>query len=124
MSESTARQLFELTFAFLTGAAMGTAQLPVYALQQIFPGLAALWDAFFYALAGMVVFAAGQWCSGGVHLRFLTASVAGWALCAYLLSPLRRRARRLAERKRERREERRRRKEEEREKARKKDEKN
>lgn len=124
MSESTARQLFELTFAFLTGAAMGTAQLPVYALQQIFPGLAALWDAFFYALAGMVVFAAGQWCSGGVHLRFLTASVAGWALCAYLLSPLRRRVRRLAERKREHREERRRRKEEEREKARKKDEKN
>lgn len=124
MSESTARQLFELTFAFLTGAAMGTAQLPVYALQQIFPGLAALWDAFFYALAGMVVFAAGQWCSGGVHLRFLTASVAGWALCAYLLSPLRHRVRRLAERKRERREERRRRKEEEREKARKKDEKN
>ena len=103
---------------------MGTAQLPVYALQQIFPGLAALWDAFFYALAGMVVFAAGQWCSGGVHLRFLTASVAGWALCAYLLSPLRRRVRRLAERKREHREERRRRKEEEREKARKKDEKN
>ena len=124
MSESTARQLFELTFALLTGAAMGTAQLPVYALQQIFPGLAALWDAFFYALAGMVVFAAGQWCSGGVHLRFLTASVAGWALCAYLLSPLRRRVRRLAERKREHREERRRRKEEEREKARKKDEKN
>lgn len=124
MSESTARQLFELTFAFLSGAAMGTAQLPVYALQQIFPGLAALWDAFFYALAGMVVFAAGQWCSGGVRLRFLTASVAGWALCAYLLSPLRRRVRRLAERKREHREERRRRKEEEREKARKKDEKN
>ena len=124
MSESTARQLFELTFAFLTGAAMGTAQLPVYALQQIFPGLAALWDAFFYALAGMVVFAAGQWCSGGVHLRFLTASVAGWALCAYLLSPLRRRVCLLAERKREHREERRRRKEEEREKARKKDEKN
>lgn len=124
MSESTARQLFELTFAFLTGAAMGTAQLPVYALRQIFPSLAALWDAVFYALAGVAVFAAGQWCSGGVRLRFLTASIAGWALCAYLLSPLRRRVCRLAERKREHREERRRRKEEEREKARKKDEKN
>ena len=124
MSESTARQLFELTFAFLTGAAMGTAQLPVYALRQIFPSLAALWDAVFYALAGVAVFAAGQWCSGGVRLRFLTASVAGWALCAYLLTPLRRPVRRLAERKRERREERQRRKEEDREKARKKDEKN
>ena len=71
MSESTARQLFELTFAFLTGAAMGTAQLPVYALRQIFPSLAALWDAVFYALAGVAVFAAGQWCSGGVRCAVL-----------------------------------------------------
>ena len=123
MNESTARQLFELTFAFLTGAALGVMQLPVYVLRQVFRRLAALWDAVFYALAGLTVFAAGQWCSGGVRLRFLTAAIAGCALCAYLLTPLRCPARRIAERKREHREERQRRKENERKKTRKKDEK-
>ena len=64
MSESTARQLFELAFAFVTGAALGAMRFPVYILRQVFYRLAALWDVIFYALAGLAVFAAGQWCSG------------------------------------------------------------
>ena len=123
MSESTARQLFELAFAFMTGAALGVMRFPVYVLRQVFHQLAALWDALFYTLAGLAVFAAGQWCSGGVRPRFLTAAIAGCALCAWLLTPLRRPVRRIAERKREHREEQRRRKENERKKTRKKDEK-
>ena len=95
----------------------------VYVLRQVFYRLAALWDVIFYALAGLAVFAAGQWCSGGVRPRFLTAAIAGCALCTYLLTPLRRPVRRLAERKREHREEQRCRKENERKKTRKKDEK-
>lgn len=123
MTESTTRQLFELTFAFLTGAALGAAELPFYVLRQAARRFGVLWDALFYALSGLVVFAAGQWCSGGVHPRFLTAAIAGGALCAYLLTPLRRSVRRSAEQKRERREERRREKEKLRDKTRKKDEK-
>ena len=123
MSESTARQLFELAFAFVTGAALGAMRFPVYVLRQVFYRLAALWDVIFYALAGLVVFAAGQWCSGGVRPRFLTAAIAGCVLCTYLLTPLRRPVSRLAERKREHREEQRCRKENERKKSRKKDEK-
>lgn len=117
MSESTARQLFELTFAVLTGAALGIVYLPLYALRQMLPRLGALWDALFYALAGLAVFAAGQWCSGGVRLRFLIAAVVGAALCARLLSSLRAAVCRLAERKRQHMEERRRRKEKAREKS-------
>ena len=98
MSESTARQLFELAFAFVTGAALGAMRFPVYILRQVFYRLAALWDVIFYALAGLAVFAAGQWCSGGVRPRFLTAAIVGCALCTYLLTPLRRPVRRLAER--------------------------
>lgn len=75
MSESTARQLFELAFAFVTGAALGAMRFPVYILRQVFYRLAALWDVIFYALAGLAVFAAGQWCSGGVRPRFLTAAL-------------------------------------------------
>ena len=120
MSEPTARQLFELVFAFLTGAALGAAELPFYVLRQASRRLGALWDALFYALAGLTVFAAAQWCSGGVHPRFLTAAIAGGALCADLLSPLRRSVRRLAERKREQREEQRQGKEKRRDETRKK----
>lgn len=90
MSESTARQLFELAFAFVTGAALGAMRFPVYILRQVFYRLAALWDVIFYALAGLAVFAAGQWCSGGVRPRFLTAAIVGCVLCTYLLTPLRR----------------------------------
>ena len=43
MSESTARQLFELAFAFVTGAALGAMRFPVYILRQVFYRLAALW---------------------------------------------------------------------------------
>lgn len=117
MTESTARQLFELAFAFLAGAALGAAELPFYVLRQAARRLGVLWDALFYALAGLVVFAAAQWCSGGVRLRFLVAAIAGSALCAYLLAPLRRSVRRLAERKRERRGEQRREREKTRDKA-------
>lgn len=123
MTESTARQLFELAFAFLTGAALGAAQLTFYLLRQLLPRLSALWDALFYALAGLAVFAAGQWCGGGVRLRFLAAAVIGGALCARLLALLRSAVSRLAERKRAHSEERRQRKEKERKKTRKKDEK-
>lgn len=123
MGVSTARQLFELAFAFVTGAALGVMRFPVYVLRQVFYRLAALWDVIFYALAGLAVFVAGQWCSGGVRPRFLTAVIAGCVLCTYLLTPLRRPVRRLAERKREHREEQRCRKENERKKTRKKDEK-
>lgn len=91
MGESTARQLFELAFAFVTGAALGAMRFPVYILRQVFYRLTALWDVIFYALAGLAVFAAGQWCSGGVRPRFLTAAIAGCVLCTYLLTPLRRR---------------------------------
>lgn len=105
MGESTARQLFELAFAFVTGAALGAMRFPVYILRQVFYRLTALWDVIFYALAGLAVFAAGQWCSGGVRPRFLTAAIVGCVLCTYLLTPLRHPVRRLAERKREHREE-------------------
>lgn len=111
-------------FAFLTGAVLGIAELPFYAFRQLLPRLGALWDALFYALAGLAVFAAGQWCGGGVRLRFLAAAVIGGALCARLLAPLRAAVSRLAEGKRAHREERRQRKEKERKKTRKKDEKN
>ena len=117
MTESTARQLFELAFAFLTGAVLGVAELLFYALRQTARRLGVLWDALFYALAGLVVFAAAQWCSGGVRPRFLAAAIAGSALCAHLLAPLRRSVRRLAERKREQREERRREREKTQDKA-------
>ena len=123
MTESTARQLFELAFAFLAGAALGAAELPFYVLRQAARRFGVLWDALFYALAGLVVFAAAQWCSGGVRPRFLAAAIAGCVLCTYLLTPLRRPVSRLAERKREHREEQRCRKENERKKSRKKDEK-
>ncbi len=111
MTESTARQLFELAFAFLAGAALGAAELPFYVLRQTVRRFGVLWDALFYALAGLVVFAAAQWYSGGVRPRFLVAAIAGSALCARLMVPLRRSVHRLAERKRERREERRRKRE-------------
>ena len=111
MTESTARQLFELAFAFLAGAALGAAELPFYVLRQAVRRFGVLWDALFYALAGLVVFAAAQWCSGGVRPRFLVAAITGSALCARLMVPLRRSVHRLAERKRERREERRRKRE-------------
>ena len=106
-----------------TGAALGAMRFPVYVLRQVFYRLAALWDVIFYALAGLAVFAAGQWCSGGVRPRFLTAAIVGCALCTYLLTPLRRPVRRLAERKRKHSEEQRCRKENERKKSRKKFEK-
>ena len=117
MTESTARQLFELAFAFLAGAALGAAELPFYVLRQAARRFGVLWDALFYALAGLVVFAAAQWCSGGVRPRFLAAAIAGCALCAHLLAPLRRSVHRLAERKREQREERRREREKAQDKA-------
>lgn len=123
MTESTARQLFELAFAFLAGAVLGAAELPFYILRQVSCRLGVLWDALFYALAGLAVFAAAQWCSGGVRLRFLVGAAAGCALCAYLLAPLRRSVHRLAERKREQREEQRREKEKMSDPTRKKDEK-
>ena len=123
VGESTARRLVGRACAFVTGAALGVMRFPVYILRQVFYRLAALWDVIFYALAGLAVFAAGQWCSGGVRPRFLTAAIVGCALCTYLLTPLRRPVRRLAERKREHREEQRCRKENERKKTRKKDEK-
>ena len=85
MTESTARQLFELLSAFLTGASIAILDLPFRLLRRICPRLGVLWDFLFYAIAGFLVFAAGQWCGGGVRLRFLTAALLGAALCAWVL---------------------------------------
>ena len=99
MTESTARQLFELLSAFLTGASIAILDLPFRLLRRICPRLGVLWDFLFYAIAGFLVFAAGQWCGGGVRLRFLTATLLGAALCAWVLHSLRSALRRAAARK-------------------------
>ena len=85
MTESTARQLFELLSAFLTGASIAILDLPFRLLRRICPRLGVLWDFLLYAIAGFLVFAAGQWCGAGIRLRFLTAALLGAALCAWVL---------------------------------------
>ena len=99
MNESTARQLFELLSAFLTGASLSVFDLPFYVLRQMCPRLGALWDLFFCTAAGFLVFAAGQRFGGGIRLRFLMAVLLGAALCARLLQPVRSGLRRAAARK-------------------------
>ena len=99
MTESTARQLFELLSAFLTGVSIAILDLPFRLLRRICPRFGVLWDFLFYAIAGFLVFAAGQWCGGGVRLRFLTAALLGAALCAWVLRSLRSALRRAAARK-------------------------
>ena len=86
---STVQQLAELLSAFLTGALLAVAGLPFCALRRILPRLRPACDIVFYALAALVLFAAGQWCSGGVRLRFLVAAAIGAALCAGILRPVR-----------------------------------
>lgn len=88
MKTSTARQLSELIFAFLTGAALGVVWLPFRCLCRWLPRFGILWDAGYYMLAGLTLFAAAQWC-GGVRLRFLTAALLGAAVSVRLLRPLR-----------------------------------
>ena len=100
MTVSTVQQLAELLSAILTGALLAVAGLPFCALRRILPRLRPVCDIVFYALAALVLFAAGQWCSGGIRLRFLVAAAVGAALCAGLLRPVRRSADRLLTRKR------------------------
>ena len=100
MTVSTVQQLAELLSAFLTGALLAAAGLPFCALRHILPRFRPVCDIVFYTLAALVLFAAGQWCCGGVRLRFLAAAAAGAALCARLLRPIRRSADRLLARKR------------------------
>lgn len=100
MTVSTVQQLAELLSAFLAGALLAVAELPYCVLRRTRPLLRPVCDIVFYALAALVLFAAGQWCSGGIRLRFLAAASAGAALCAGILRPVRRSADRLLARKR------------------------
>ena len=100
MTVSTAQQLAELLSAFLTGALLALTGLPFRALRRILPRLRPVCDIAFYTLAALVLFAAGQWCSGGIRLRFLAAAAIGAALCAGLLRTVRCSADRLLTRKR------------------------
>lgn len=99
------QQLAELLSAFLTGALLAVTELPFRALRRILPRLRTVCDVVFYALAALALFAAGQWFSGGIRLRFLAAAAVGAALCACLLRPVWRSANRLLVRKRKIREE-------------------